>query len=284
MAAADRLLINDTVGAALRYVRENLRFVATASAIGAVLITVLTVGVLSVPALAFPLNLAMGLAQAFVYAALTAAALFGPAAVGARLAGDGVRVWAAMAVIAFFLFIVIFVISIPVFGVLLAGPMAPYMSELEQAGADQEAVMAVMTRFAESNPALLLGLILGYGTLVLLITSRLYLAAPASVDARRILTFETWSWTKGAMLKIAGARLLLLLPANVFAGAVGYLFGMAIGVNAMAPATTQAGEPLFLLYVFVAAFLNLALFSSLEAGLSAAMYRSLKPLVQQPAA
>lgn len=280
MAATERLSINDAVGAALRFVRENLRFVATASAIGAAAITALTSGVLAIPALAFPLNLATGVAQAVVYAALTGAALFGALAVRDRLAGDGFRVWAAMAVVAFFLFIVLFVLSIPVFGVLLAGPMAPFVGELEQAGADQAAVMAVMTRFAEANPALLLGLTVGYGALVLLITSRLYVAAPASVDAKRILTFETWNWTKGAMWRIAGARLMLLLPANIFAGALGYLFGMAIGVNAMAPAETQAGAPLFLLYVFVAAFLNLAFFSSLEAGLSTAIFRALKPSSQ----
>lgn len=277
MAPAEGFSVNYSVGASLRFVRENLRFVAVAAAIGAAAITALTSAAMAIPALSFPLNLATGLVQAFVYAALTAAVLFGPGAARGRLLGDGVRVWAAMAVIAFFLFIVLFVLSIPVFGVLLAGPLAPFMGDLERAGTDQAAVMEVMTRFAEANPALLLGLALGYGALVLLITSRLYLAAPASVEAGRILTFETWAWTKGAMFKIAAARLMLLLPANIFAGALGYLFGMAIGVNAMSPAATQSGAPLFLLYVFVAGFLNTALYVALEAGLSAAIYRTLKP-------
>jgi hypothetical protein len=285
MAGDSRFQIKECVGAALAFTRDNARFIAIAAAIGAGVITALTALALrSSPLAAVPLNLLMGLAQACTYAAFVGAVLFGADKVRARVLADGARVWAAMAIIGFLLFILTFVLSIPIVGVLFAGPMAPYVEDLQRAGQDQAAVMAIMTRFAEANPGPLLLIVLFYAAIILLITSRFYCAAPASIERRRILTFETWPWTKGAMLRIAGARLLLLFPANIFAGALGYLFGRLVGVDAMAAAEGQTEAPLFLAYVFVSAFLSLALFSALEAGLSSAIYQRLKPLTAQPAA
>lgn len=266
----------DAIGAALRFTRANARFIAVVALLGAGLTTLVAALGLSSPPLGLLAGLASGVVQAFVYAGLVGAVLYGAGAVPTRIGGDGGRVWAAMAVVAFFLFIVFFIITIPVMITLFAGPLASFLPELEQAGADQEAVLAVMTRFAEANPGVLLLVLLFYSAIWLLLTSRLYLAAPASLEARRILTFETWAWTKGAMLRIAGARLLLLVPANILAGAVGYVFGRLVGVDAFAP-TAASNVGGFLAYVFVASFATFALYSALEAGLSSALFRNLKP-------
>jgi hypothetical protein len=279
--------IFESVGAAMRYVRENLRFIAAVAGVGAAVTTAVSALTLALPAIGLLTGLASTFVHASVYAAFLGAFLYGPAALGGRLFPDGGRVWAAMAVIGFFLFIVFFVLTIPVMIILFAGPLAPYLPELQSAGGDQQAVMEVMTRFAEENPGALLAVTLFYGVIWLLLTSRLYLAAPASVEQGRILTFETWKWTKGATLRITGARLLLLAPANILAGALGYLVGRLVGVDALNPASSAAaaaGNPVgFLFYLLAASFITFVLYSSLEAGLSSYMYRGLKPAAPPPA-
>jgi hypothetical protein len=273
--------VRQNVGAALRFVRENIGFIAMVSAIGAALTAVISLLGLQAPQLSLLTGLASGVAQAFIYAAFVGACLFGAGAVRSRWAADGGRVWAAMAIIGFFLFIVFFVLSIPVMIVLFSGPLAPYLSELQDAGSDQAAVMQVMTRFAQENPGALLVTTLFYAAVWFYLTSRLYLAAPATVDQQRILSFETWKWTRGSTLRIIGARLMLLLPANIFVGAIGYLVGRLFGIDTMSPAAsveTVAANPIgFTVYAFVATFVTLALYSAMEAGLSTYLYRGLKP-------
>ncbi|MGQ0531075.1 MAG: hypothetical protein ACT4OF_00100 [Caulobacteraceae bacterium] len=273
--------IRESVGAALRFVRENLRFVAIAAAIGATASVAISGASLAAPQAGLLSMVASGLVQAFVYAALVGCALFGAGPASTRWRSDGWRVWAAMIIIGFFLAIVVFVISIPVSIVLVVGPMAPHVTELQNARSDELAVMRVMTQFMEQNPMAVLLTALFYGVVWFLLTSRLYLAAPASVDAGRILTFETWKWTKGAMLRIAGARLLLLAPAYIFAGAVGHLIGLLFGVNTLDVASISAAaaaNPAGLLaFDFIRSFIILALYAPLEAGLSSYLYRGLKP-------
>lgn len=289
MQEAGRVPVRQSVGAALGFVVENWRFLALVSAIGAAATTLVSALAMAVPTVGLLAGLAQGIVQAFVYAAFTAAALYGAGAVRARWTGDGWRVWGAMAIVFFFLFIVFTVLTIPVLITLFAGPLGPYATELQAAGEDQRAVLAIMMRAVEENPGVVLAVVLFYLALWLMLTSRLYLAAPASVDQGRILVFETWKWTKGAMLSITGARLLLLVPANILAGALGYLVGRAVGVNTfdmMAMAETAANNPTgVLIYSAVAGFITLLLYSTLEAALSAYLYQGLKPAEQQkPAA
>lgn len=273
--------IQESVGAALRFVRENLQLVLVASAIGAGVITALSAVALWVGPLALFANVAATIARAFVYAALIGAALSGAASVQTRLARDAWRVWAAMAIIGFFLFIVMFVLLIPGFVVLIAGPMAPYVEQLQAAGQDDAAVFAVTMRFVQENPLAIILFALFYAVAWLLLTSRLFLSAPASADQGRILTFETWGWTKGQMLRITGARLLLLGPAYVLVSALDYVAAVLVGLNPLDPMAAagfaQANPAGFLGYVFVTTFITVGLFASLEAGLSTYLYRGLKP-------
>lgn len=279
--AASAVPVQESVGAALRFVRENWRFVAVVAAVFAGASTAVSAIMLAAPQTVMLTTLAAGVVRAFCYAALVAAALYGVQAVGARWAADGWRVCASMAVVGFFLFIVMFVVSLPVSIALIAGPMAPYAEDLQQAGSDQAAVMGVMTRFMEENTLTILLIMLFFGAIWFLLTSRLFLAAPASVDAGRILTFETWKWTKGATLRISWARLMLLAPAYALMAALTLLIGRAFGFNVMDAASMQAavrGNPVGLfIFEFVSSFIVMALYASLEAGLSSYLYRGLKP-------
>lgn len=267
-------LMRDSIGAALRFAVDNWRFVAVVAAAGAVGSTIFTLPTLNPanPGVGLLGLMMSGFVRAFAYAALLGAFLFGVQAVRARIVQDGWRVWSAMAVIGFFLFILFTVLSIPAMIIVASGPLAPYGDALQQAGSDQAQVMAVMTRFAQENPTTVLMLTLFFGTIWYGVTSRLYLAAPATVDQGRILTFETWRWTKGALFQIVGARLILLFPAFVLSFAFSMLVARLLGV---AGGTASMGAAV--VYMFASSFVSFAFVVALEAGLSSALYRALKP-------
>ncbi len=273
--------VRESVGAALRFVRQNLRFVVTVAAIFAVASTIVSAITLSLPQVGLLTMVANGIIQAFCYGALVGGALYGVDATRARWPRDGWRVWASMVVVGFFMFIVVFVVTIPVSIALVAGPLGRYAAELQTAGSDQAAVLAIMMRFVEENPVAILVTVLFYFVVWLLLTSRLYLAAPASVDAGRTLTFDTWNWTKGAMLRITWARFMLLVPAYVLMFAITTLLGRLFGFNVLDGASLQgalSANPIgIILFEFISSFVVLALYASLEAGLSSYLYQGLKP-------
>jgi hypothetical protein len=288
MADGGKVPVQESVGAALANVRANLRLVLTASLVGALALALVTGLALAVPQLGLLTALGGAILRAFTYAVFIAVALGFAANVQQRIGADGFRVWASMGVVGFFMFIIMFVLLIPGMIALFAGPMAPYVDELQSAGSDQAAVVAIMTRFVQEQPGAVVGFFLFYAIVWLLFTSRLFLAAPASVEGERILTFETWAWTKGSMLRITAARLMLLGPAYIFVAALDYVIAAAAGINAMDPMATaavaQSNPALFIAYVFVTTFVTFALYSSLEAGLSTYLYRGLKPAGAQQSA
>jgi hypothetical protein len=285
MAETVKIPVRDCVGAALRFAVENARAVAVASAVAAAILTLLTGLALIVAPLGLLTSLGSTFVRACLYAVFIAAVLYGAGVSRGRIVSDGARVWAAMAIVGFFMFIVMFVASIPGMIVLLSGPLAPYTDELTSAGQDQAAVVQIMTQFAQEQPFAVLLFVLFYAILWLLLTSRLYLAAPASVDAGRVLTFDTWRWTRGAVMQITWARLMLLAPAYVLVSALDYLVAQIFGVNVLDPATVaslaQANPVAFLGYAFATTFITFAIYSSLEAGLSTSLYRVLR---QEPPA
>jgi hypothetical protein len=286
MAEEGKVPVQESVGAALRFLRENIGAIAIVSAIGAAALAALSVVAVKAPGVSLIGALLATFASAAIYAALTGAALTGAGGMTQRLIADGGRVWASMAVVGFFLVIVFTVLAIPgliVFGVVV-GPR--YMDQLEAAQGDEAASIELMSRIATENPGILLGLGLFYAAIWLALTSRLFLAAPASVDQKRILTFETWAWTKGNMLRLAGARLMLLLPAYILVSAVSFFIAAPLGMNMMDPASVvafaQANVFGYGLFLFVSGFIQIGLFRALEAGLSAYLYQGLKSSAPAP--
>ncbi|MBS0384208.1 MAG: hypothetical protein JSS00_02535 [Proteobacteria bacterium] len=265
--------VRECVGAALRFVRKHWRRIAIAAVIGAGLTAALTAVSLSSPLFALFVDVANWLVQSFVFA------VFVKAELGDKdrfRAADGLRMFGAMTVIGFFLFLVFFVLMIPGAVVLVAGPMAPYVADMQAAGQDQAAMMRVMMRFAQENPAPLLAFFAFYGILWFLLTSRLYLVAPATMEAKRVLTFDTWRWTRGMTLKIAGARIMLLVPAFILMAALTYLAARSVGIDPTS-ATQRPSLPIFASYILMDRIVFFAAYLALEAGLSTALYRALKP-------
>lgn len=243
--------------------------------------TILALITLSQPALGIVTMVANGIVQAFCYGALTAAALFGVSQVRSRVALDGWRVWSSMVIVGFFMFIVMFAVFMVVGMALFAGPFAAYIGDLQSAGADEQRVMEILMRVSQEQPGPLLLAMLFIGAIWLALTSRLYLAAPASVEAGRTLTFETWKWTQGSVLGISWARLMLLIPAYVLMFAVTTLLGRLFGFDMLNAGSLQeaarANPVGLIVFEFVSSFVVSALYASLEAGLSAYLYRGLKP-------
>lgn len=266
---APRVPIKASVGEALRFVRANWRFALITGALGAVGIVALT---------PIPLLGIVGLYFVMVAAntALVSAALNGVANVRARLANDTLRVGAALAIVGF----VLLIIAIAVYFVAMMVLAAPYADEVRAAGENQAQVQAIMERAASSQPQVLSWMLLTGALAIFYISTRFYFAAPATIDRGRISAFDSWRLTSGNVLRIMGARILLLLPAIILVGAVQALVGGALGLSTSDPAAllaqAQANPVAFFVFFGVGMFVQVALYSALESGLAAALYRAAK--------
>jgi hypothetical protein len=266
--------VQDSVGTALHYLRSNWRAIAITSSIGAAATTMAQLAGGLAPTLPLLTVAAVLFLSALIYAVFLGMALRGgpPRFVWS----EGVRLFAAMAVVGFFLIVVAFVLTLAGLVVLLAGPYAPFVQEIERVGGDQAAVGQILLRMWMQNPWPVLILTLVYLGVWFYLTTRLYLAAPATLDRGRILTFETWSWTKQAAVKVMGARAMLVGPAFVLTFALTYLLARAAGLdlfNANQAATAQPAAALA--FAIVSAFINFFVSDGVSAGLSTALYRDL---------
>jgi hypothetical protein len=119
----------------------------------------------------------------------------------------------------------------------------------------------------------------------LALSSRLYLAAPATVADARLRTFETWGWTKDNMLRICAARLLLLIPAWLVVTAAQSLIAAAVGFSQLDPLAgarvLEADPARFLIYFIPAEILSLLVTLALEAALSSYLYKGMRPVAQE---
>jgi hypothetical protein len=272
--AAPALSIYACVGEALRFARANWRFVLAVAALGALGQTALLLLLGAVPPL---LLVGLLLASIAVHAGLTRAALSGVDSVRGKIGADLRNGGIAMGIVGFLFAIVAIVLAYGAMAVLIA----PYAEQAQAVRENEAALRALMERaVSEQSNVLIWSMIVGFAMLLLL-TSRLYLALPASIDRGRVMVFETWTWTKGALLRIAGARLLLLGPALIFVGALQSLVGMAMGLGVRDPValaqSAQANPAAFLFFFTTALFVQIAIYTALEAGLSASLYKALKP-------
>jgi hypothetical protein len=260
----------ESVGAALAFVRAKWRFV---------LVVAMATALAQSPFLLFGANLIWVIAVmgAFVaaYAVLTAAALNVRRAGENRVVADTGRLAAAMAIVGLLLIVMSVVILFAASIVLTA----PYQQELKAAGEDQAAINAIVNRVLTEQQGSMSWITATFAVLVFAVTTRLYLAAPATIDQRRIVVFESWRMTRGNFLRIAGARLLLLAPAFVFVSALQTLVGYALGAPTGDPiallAFSRSNPVGFAVFYTASIFLQFALYGPLEAGLSSYLYRGL---------
>jgi hypothetical protein len=274
----------ESVRAAWAFLRENAAKLAPLAAIIAILSTPVAIFA-SRAALGGDLlgmlaaNLASGLFTAMLFAGafrLSFGGAAGPNIAGLSFGGDEMRLFGAGIVIAFFLFIVFMVAALP--GILIIGmSLQPFAKEIEAAGQNPQAMVAVMQKALSANPAPLLGVIGLYAFIWMALTSRLFAAAPATFAEKQVRTFETWAWTKGNMLRIMAARLLVLLPAFMVMALGQGVVSAALGVDGNAGQALAQADPRAVVASFVGNFLMALVYFSTEAGLSAYLYRGLRP-------
>lgn len=261
-----------SVGAALRFVREEWRLVLLVAGIGAVAqaLALLLLGATLMWPVAF---LLIAIAA---HAALTRAALSGGAQVQPNLAGDALRTLGCVAIVGLFAAIVFIVVLYLAMSALIA----PYLEQAKAAGEDEAALRAVLETAIAAQPDLLRWMGLAGALIIFTLTSRFFFAAPLSLERGKVLAFQSWAATRGHLLKIMLARFVLLAPALILAGALQSIVGVLVGV--------PVGDPTLMiqrafsnpLYWGALQFLQTAVYGALEAGLSVHLYRQLAPAPQ----
>ncbi|HYD86810.1 MAG TPA: hypothetical protein VEA80_05000 [Vitreimonas sp.] len=272
-APAGKVPIFESAGHAVRFLREHWRAIALIAAVCALAQTAAFV----VLGMTLPFLLLVFFISACAHAAFIGRALGGESGKPAAILRDGARVFTAMAAVGFFITIVAFM----VFYITMAVLIAPYDAQVKAAGQDQAALGRIFSEAVQAQPATLSWMLLLGGVLLLLLTSRFYLAAPASVDCKRIVVFDSWRWTKGNMLRIAAARLVVLGPAYALVFALQTLASAGIGIAVTDPVqfgALIAAEPLrFAAFYLMAGFIQFVFYAALEAGLATYLYRGLRP-------
>lgn len=265
--------IQGVMGEALRAVGGNLPFALSVAAAGAAAHGIALVALGGTPI--WPALLA--LVSAAIYAALTRFAMSGGGAVRASLPNDTLRVSASATLIGFFILLMCFVLLYITMGILI-GPYADQAKQLADAK-NEAGTMALMQRAIAEQQGVVAGCVIVSGLVLFAVTTRFFVAVPQSVANGRVTVFDSWRLTRGNFLRIAAARTALLLPALIFAGALQSLFGYLVGLNPndiLATAAASQHSPLsFLAFFTVAQFLQIAIYTSLEAALSVAIFRAL---------
>jgi len=264
-----------SAGEAVRFLKENWRFVGAVAIAGSAAQLLIALALRQTPLVYIP----MTLISAAVYAALLGCALHGLPAVRQRLARDTLRIWLAMGLVGGFLIVLMLALVFVAMSVLIA----PYAEELRAVGENAEAATAIFMRAVAERRGVAIGLFAACFAIWLALTSRLYLAAPASLEAQRPRVFDTWTWTKNNLWRIAAARIAVLAPAAALWFSIHGMIGAALGLginNPFDPAAAQqlsdASPVLFIVQLALSQAVQIALPVALEAGLSAYLFRVLK--------
>lgn len=272
MSDAGKVPVRESAGAALRFVREHWRIAAL---VGGCAAAAQTFFLLALGPLSLPFTF-MAVAAAYGFFLATALERSDGRTFGA-IAQNGARIVASMSIVGFLLA----VIAVVAFFVATSVLMAPYAQELQAVQQDEAAVQAIAERAMAEQPGVMQGVLIVALVIWFWLTSRLYLAAPATVDRQRVTVFESWVWTRGNAFGIMAARFLVLAPAAALLIALQLLAARAAGFSPFdlqGMATAAASNPLgFVLFLTVSQFFQVGFFGALEAGLSAYLYRGLKP-------
>lgn len=124
-----------------------------------------------------------------------------------------------------------------VFQIFLLSRIAASPEELADLMADSEAFSEAIVQQLGAGGLLMLDVILAVLIVIAIVTVvRLSMVNAATIGERRIVFFQSWSWSKGNVLRMLGALVLTTLPAmllNLIVAAV------VLGVSGAGPAPVQ---------------------------------------------
>jgi hypothetical protein len=157
--------------------------------------------------------------------------------------------------------------------VTVLGRIATTPDALEALLADPEAMNdAIAMALGETGSAALSLFIIIIFAIFILIAARLSMVNAATIGERRIVIFQTWSWTRGNVLRVIAALILTFLPVIMINNLIG---SVAIAIMRSIPG---AGEsiPLLVLASFAVSFAT-TMTSIPTIALGAVLYKGLRP-------
>ena len=167
-------------------------------------------------------------------------------------------------------------------GVLLLIAMSTQVPDLTAVENDPVALQAVIEQYFATPGGAVTALVLIAltGLPLLYIAARLVTFPAATLQRKRIMIFETWSWTKGSVLSVMAAMLLTLAPLWVL-NWVGMWVASAVTGLPMVFVGLSTGEivlnPMMgFVHGFIAGIFNIPI-TIAAAGLSAFMYQGFEP-------
>lgn len=270
---SNALPIFDAAQAGFIHLRETARESLIPAALTALAGAVVQFMILGSPAWALPLGLlSVFISVPFLAAHYRRALGLGPCAL--RLGADEAHLAGALWAIYFFLLIVG---VIGLFLVIIASAIGMAAVGVDAGSVPQEP-QAMLEAIGPRGMLVLLLCLAPLLAAMIWINARLICFGAASIDQKRIMAFSTWSWTKGAALRILAAIIALALPLALGVGVAGGAAGAALLGIGGEPAALIASRPVpVFLYALTTQFASLFLLAGPLAGQAAFLYRGFSP-------
>jgi hypothetical protein len=170
------------------------------------------------------------------------------------------------------LFVPLISLVVIVLAVTVFSKIATSEAALEALLNDPEAMNnAIVAAVGEGGAAALSLFIMFMFALFIVLAARLYMVNAATIGERRMVIFQTWSWTKGNVLRVLAAMILTLLPIMLIDS-----FIETLGLNILAAAGEGAPLIPWLLVRTVITFVG-AITTIPVVALGAIFYKGLRP-------
>lgn len=284
---SDKVPILECVRASWAFLFQHWRlFLPTAAVVAAISQAGLILSFLTAPADGQPQSALQGpLNDILIYAPAVIASVFFMAAVlrkavrdefvgrtGLAFGADERRLLGVMLAMAC-LYLPLFGLVAVVLTVTVLGRIATSQEALEALLADPDAMNeAIALALGETGSAALSLFIIIIFAIFILLAARLCMVNAATIGERRIVIFQTWSWSRGNVLRVIAALILTFLPVIMINNLIGSV-AIAI-VQSMA----GAGEsiPILVLASFAVSFAT-TMTSIPTFALGATLYKGLRP-------
>lgn len=192
--------------------------------------------------------------------------------VGLTFGADEVRLLGAAVAMAC-LFVPIVGLVVIVLSITVFSRIATSEAALEAILADPEAMNdAIVAAMGEGGATALSLFIIVMFVIFLVLAARFYMINAATIGERRVVIFQTWSWSRGNVARLLAAMVLTVLPVMVIDSAVG---SVGLSVLTALPEGAQSVLPVLIvrtLATFVGAMTTIPVVV-----LGAIFYRGLRP-------
>lgn len=167
------------------------------------------------------------------------------------------------------LFVPLITLLVIVLFVTVFSKIATSQEALQTLLADQEALnQAILEALGENGATAMSLFILVMMAIFIYLAARLFMINAAAIGEKRIVLFQTWSWSRGNVLRLIGAMILTVLPVMLITSLTADLLRAAL------PATAGIVAVLFVstLLAFVTAMASIPVVA-----LGAIFYKGLRP-------